>query len=538
MEKRKKIRRVIKYLITGLVITGLGTGTFMSMKKIADISVRKVNYEYYKGIIDNISFNSYVDYDGNGDIEDYLKRCIISAISYRNDKYTIYICGYDENGRLKLIADSGSILPSGVIDGMGTPYFCLNSWLTHKEREELVNKYGDRLSTLSYKEIYGVKATDSDGSTYVQDIDRIELWDEDNNAYILDHGSIDDEETLFYIDKNAFTSLEGPYGRIFLAFNGKRSHYDIFENNILMSDDTMDLSEYSGDAYIINSNIGITYHRKDKSGVDYATYKAYLVADEDLYGEDEIFPVFGKIRKGSIALFILILLSSEALMIRNDIRKERFERAKDSFTRGVAHDMKTPLAIINNLCECYLEGVSTDKNDYYVEEIYKETGKMNDEIMSFLEYNKLSQSDKVEKDRFSFSELVREQVERYRPLMQSRQIVVDIKDDIFINANREHMSLAVSNYISNAIKYSKKDGFVAINLNENIFSVENTCEDTSFVKDKSIWDIMTVRDEARDRSRGSSGMGLPITAEICRVNNIKYGVMYRGTRVYFYMKFK
>lgn len=537
MEKRKR-RRVIKYLITGLVITGLGTGTFLAMKKIADVSVRKVNYEYYKGIIDNMSFNSYEDYDDNGDVEDYLKKCIINTISYKNDKYTIYICDYDENGRLKLIADSGSILSSGVIDNMGSPYFCLNSWLTHKEREELVNKYGDRLNTLSYKEIYGVRAMDSDGSTYVQDIDRIELWDEDNNAYILDHGSIDDEESLFYTDRNAFTSLEGPYGRIFLAFNGKQSHYDIFEDNVLMNDDTTDFSEYSGDAYIINSDIGIIYHRKDKSGMDYASYKAYLVADEDLCDEDEIFPAFGKIRKGSVALFILILLSAEAVIIRNDIRKDRFERAKDSFTRGVAHDMKTPLAIINNLCECYLEGVSTDKNDYYVEEIHKETGKMNEEIMSFLEYNKLSQTDKVEKERFSFSELVREQVERYRPLMQSRKVAVDIKDAVFINANREHMSLAVSNYISNAIKYSKKDGFITINLDENIFSVENTCEDSSFVKDKSIWNIMTVRDEARDRSRGSSGMGLPITAEICRINNIKYGVMDRGTGVFFYIKFK
>ena len=122
--------------------------------------------------------------------------------------------------------------------------------------------------------------------------------------------------------------------------------------------------------------------------------------------------------------------------------------------------------------------------------------------------------------------------------MQSRKVAVDIKDAVFINANREHMSLAVSNYISNAIKYSKKDGFITINLDENIFSVENTCEDTSFVKDKSIWDIMTVRDEARNRSRGSSGMGLPITAEICRINNIKYGVMDRGTGVFFYIKFK
>lgn len=536
MEKRKT-KRIIKYVVMGLIIMGLGIGTFLSMKKIADVSVRKVNYEYYKSIIDNMSFISFEDYDGNGDINDYLQRCIIDTISFRNDKITIYICDNDEVGRLKLVADSGSILSSEIFDECPS-YFCLNSWLTDTEKEELINKYGDRLGTLSYKEIYGVKSEDSEGNIYIQDITRIELWDEDNNAYTLDHGRIEDEERLFYTDKNEFVSSEAPYNRKFLAFYGSQSHYDIFKDKILTSGDATDFYDCSGNTYIVSTDIGIKYHRKDKSGVDYAAYRAYLVADENLQGEDEIFPAFGKIRKGSVALFILILLLSEVLMIRNDIKKERFERAKDSFTRGVAHDMKTPLAIINNLCECYLEGVSPDKNDYYVEEIHKETGKMNDEIMSFLEYNKLSQTDKVEKEQFSFSELVKEQVERYRPLMQSRQVMLDIADDVFINANREYMSIAVSNYISNAIKYSEKDGFVAISLDNNTFSVENTCEGTSFVKDKSIWDIMTVRDEARDRSKGSSGMGLPITAEICRINNIKCGVMDRGKRVYFYMKFK
>ena len=117
------------------------------------------------------------------------------------------------------------------------------------------------------------------------------------------------------------------------------------------------------------------------------------------------------------------------------------------------------------------------------------------------------------------------------------QFVEYENDDVFINANREYMALAVSNYISNAVKYSENDGTIVISLTDNEFSVENSCENIYFIKYKSIWDIMTVNDKSRNRSKGSSGMGLPITAEICRINGIKYGATERNGRAYFFMKF-
>lgn len=534
------IKRVAKYCLVGLTILGVALIIFFSMKEIANVSVRKVNNELYSEILKDFNVLASEVYDGSENIDEYIQRQINNSLyDLRfNTDYTIFVYasngdGLEENLETKHISDNESIMS---VPGV-TRELCLNSWLTKEEEEEILKNYNNKVDKLTYKEIYGVRKENKNGDSSSIKVTKIVLWDENNVEYTVDHGRADNEECLFSTDENMYIMCEHPLEINYLAFQNNRENYNVF-NNIVIPEGGGNFNDYEdGSVYIKESSGTFSYNIDGKAEKSHAYYHTFLVATKDYYTEEQIFPAFSKMRISCIILFVLLIIVTECFMIRSDIKKDRFERAKNSFTRGVAHDMKTPLAIISNLCECYLEGIAPEKNDSYVSDIYKEAGKMNEEIVAFLEYNKLSQMDKIKKEKISFSQLVNEQVERYKPLMQARQLLTNINGEIYIYANREYLALAVSNYISNAIKFSPSDGRIDINLTANEFSVTNTCDSTEFINDKSIWDIMTTRDKARNRSNGSTGMGLPITAEICRVNGIKCGAADRNGKAYFFMTF-
>lgn len=538
---KKIVLRILKYCTVGLVIMSVALAVFFSMKKMADISVRKVNDEYYGKILENLEIKAWEKYREGEDKKEYIKSQICKSMAdlFYDSSYTVFVCDVirdlnDETGEIKLIADSESLMCENIVND-ALINFCMDSWLTKDEEAEMMEKYNNQTDDLIYKEIYGVKHFTDNEQWVVDKITKVVLWNEAEVEFTVDHGREDNEECLYNAEKNLYKTLDNTNINKYSVFRNNRENYNVF-TDIIVPGGINQFVEYENDDVYIKEGSGYFY-LETQNPEEYASYHIFLVSDTDVYNEGYLFPLFAKVRNVCLILFILATIATEYFMISSDIKKDRFDRAKSAFTYGVAHDMKTPLAVIKNLCECYIEGVAPEKNDYYVESIYNEAGNMNEEIMAFLEYNKLSQMTGIDKERFSFTDLVKEQIERYRPLIKDKRLVLEIKDDVFINANREYMALAVSNYISNAVKYSENDGTIVISLTDNEFSVENSCENIYFIKYKSIWDIMTVNDKSRNRSKGSSGMGLPITAEICRINGIKYGATERNGRAYFFMKF-
>lgn len=205
-------------------------------------------------------------------------------------------------------------------------------------------------------------------------------------------------------------------------------------------------------------------------------------------------------------------------------KEARLERAREAFTRGVAHDMKTPLAIMKNCCECYLEGVNINKNDEYVQTVYDEADKMNESVIAFLNYNRLMTKDYIVREEFDLSEIISSQVEKNMPLAKIRELNVEIniRDGHSYKGDKILIELAAGNYISNAFKYALEGGTVRIELDdEKKFSVYNDCAEISQEKYLEFWNILERGQEDRNRSDKSHGMGLPIVARICELHGIK-----------------
>ncbi|MBQ4266598.1 MAG: HAMP domain-containing histidine kinase, partial [Clostridia bacterium] len=222
-----------------------------------------------------------------------------------------------------------------------------------------------------------------------------------------------------------------------------------------------------------------------------------------------------------------------ALRVATKIYKksEQLTRSQRAFTSAAAHELKTPLAVIQNQCECIIENVAPEKNEDYIKSVYDEAVRMNGIVSSFLQYNRLVNADKLQKEKCSLREIVLTEIEKYKAFADMRGVTINAEisaDEITVNCNRDLISMAVDNYLSNAIKYATGEKKVTVKLEKDRFSVYNTSEGISRETADSMWDILSRDNKARTKDGSSTGMGLPICAEIFKAHGYEYG--YRNVK--------
>lgn len=198
---------------------------------------------------------------------------------------------------------------------------------------------------------------------------------------------------------------------------------------------------------------------------------------------------------------------------------EKLDEARNTFISGASHELKTPLAVIQNQCECIMENIAPEKNDQYIKSIYDEALRMNGIVSSLLSYSRISQLTEIKKERCNISELLREEVRSYRIFAESNGVTIEeqIADDIYVNCNPQLMRIAFGNYISNAVKYSVGDKKVKVALNRKtnlIMEILNPAHKDSADIARKAWEEFSRGDSARGRNDVSIGMGLPICKKI------------------------
>ena len=232
-------------------------------------------------------------------------------------------------------------------------------------------------------------------------------------------------------------------------------------------------------------------------------------------------------------VYIFVVVAASKLYDKN----QKLNQSLRAFTSAAAHELKTPLAVIQNQCECVIENVAPEKNEDYIKSVYDEAVRMNGIVTSFLQYNRLVNADKLQKEKCSLREIVLTEVEKYQSFaeMQGVELASEVCDsDVVINCNRDLISMAVDNYLSNAIKYATGEKKVTVKLEKNRFSVYNTSEGISKETADSMWDILSRDNKARTKDGSSTGMGLPICAEIFKAHGYEYGQRNFGREVMFY----
>ena len=208
--------------------------------------------------------------------------------------------------------------------------------------------------------------------------------------------------------------------------------------------------------------------------------------------------------------YILNQLETLRINLRNErINQLATKNAIDDTVAKVAHDLKTPLAVIMGYAECLQEGIS-DKD--YASLIIEKTAEMNEQVINIVEINRAKEMlDTFEPIECSI--FFRAECEKYAKLAENKNISFIIKKipKTTIFGSRKSISGIIQNLISNAIKYTEKGGKIYVRFDKSARYFYMTVKDNGIGISKEdlpyVFDKYFMADKARN-NKNSSGLGL------------------------------
>ncbi len=208
---------------------------------------------------------------------------------------------------------------------------------------------------------------------------------------------------------------------------------------------------------------------------------------------------------------------------------------------GITHDLKTPLAIIHSYAEGLEAGIAPEKQSQYLQTILSETERMDTMVLEMLDFSRL-EAGKVTlaADHFSILALTKRVFDRLNLQLQVKNLTVhyDIAEDFLTTADEARIEQVVTNFATNAIKFSPAGGEIHLNIfqhtGKTMFTIANACENLPEETLERIWDSFYRADSSRTVK--GTGLGLPIVRAIihlhrgtCEAHNTSTGVEFRFT---------
>lgn len=214
------------------------------------------------------------------------------------------------------------------------------------------------------------------------------------------------------------------------------------------------------------------------------------------------------------------------------------EEGRRQLVSNLAHELKTPLAVIHSYAEGLKEHIAEDKREKYLSILLSETERMDAMVLEMLDLSRLEAGKvKLARDTFSLGDLARETFGRLERAMEAKNLTLtwDIPEQSDVVADEARIAQVMENFATNALKYTPPGGNIhaSITLIQGMtrFSLTNTSPPLSSEALAHVFDSFYRADDAR--AGHSTGLGLAISRQIvelhggsCRAENVPGGVRF------------
>lgn len=219
-----------------------------------------------------------------------------------------------------------------------------------------------------------------------------------------------------------------------------------------------------------------------------------------------------------ISFVVLILVFVISFLLSKKVVSpmvKAYEKQK-SFITDASHELKTPLAIINTNTDVIEMENGESK---WTLSIHKQVERLNELVKNLISLAKLEEEE-IQKTNFSLSDIIYEISNDYEEVCKNinRELKLNIEKNIQINADEKLIRKLITILIENAVKYSKENTQIKLNLEKQnkkiIFIIENEADNLKIKKYDELFERFYRADFSRNRKTGGYGIGLSIAQSI------------------------
>ncbi len=193
------------------------------------------------------------------------------------------------------------------------------------------------------------------------------------------------------------------------------------------------------------------------------------------------------------------------------IELEKNEVLKTDFISNVSHEIKTPLAVIQNYATLLQDdSLDSETRKKHAQTLIGASKRITDLITNILKLNKLENQEIQEKNEvFNLTEALAESVVEFESLMEKKNLTLNCDfDEVTVFSSQSLLEIVWNNLISNAIKFTENGGEIAISLKRINNNVEIKVADTGCGMTSEVGEKIFEKFYQGDTSHSTQGNGL------------------------------
>ncbi len=230
-------------------------------------------------------------------------------------------------------------------------------------------------------------------------------------------------------------------------------------------------------------------------------------------------------------VFLIVLLMGIWFVIKSNQKVIATERQQRNFLLSITHEFKTPIASIKLYLQTIQKRVlSKEQVEMMIGNSLKDIERLNELSENVLVATKIESSGyRYVFDRFNLSELVEDEVAKFRHVKEGLyHIVDDIEPGVFLLGDKFTLLLVVSNLIENACKYSEPNSMINISLKKAETTILQVADQGIGISDKEkslvFKKFFRVGNENTRKTKGT-GLGLYIVKEVSKKHHARVRIV-------------